>query len=525
MSGRRVRIWRDLIEDTAVDEQWAADLDGQCDRIAGSTVDDPFAGVRDQHQRREERVFAQCVDDHAVQPGFERDEDAADQVVGEWPARLLGAQLPTDLERLVVSDHDREGPRPSLLAEEDVLRLVLLLQNDLRQFDFDEVLVRCHLCPCKALRASLRRTIVAAMSSESEVGDGTCLAEVTRGSFVESVHRGDVVVVRGDASREEVWTLPGSDVSRTIVCRSAVKSLQLLPLLEHGGAEVRELTDTDVALMAASHEGTERHTSAVADLLNRLGFGEDDLCCGPHAPFDGETRRSMLRRGERPGRLHNNCSGKHAGFLLLARALGVPIDRAVDPSAESQQSVLRTVAEFTGVAAESIGKATDGCGAPTFALPLVGLARAFRQLMLTAIGGEMNSPPPADVRVAACARILRALQTQPFFAAGEGRLCTELLRAYPGRVWPKNGAEGVYSWAMRTPSGEVVAVAVKVSDGATRGYLPLVVHLVESLLGGSEQPSLDLFREVAIRNTLGTDVGRVRLAPQARVESLIPVTA
>src|SRR5690606_2711045 len=185
--------------------------------------------------------------------------------------------------------------------------------------------------------------------------------EVTRGEHVESEHFGAVAVVLPDGG---TWSR--GDAERPIWVRSAVKPFQALPLLERGVDLELGCDDRERAVLVASHEGTERHVAVVERLLGRAGLTSAALCCGAHAPLAGAARRELLRRGEEPRAVHNNCSGKHAGFVLLARALGEPTETCLDPDGAVQRVVRETVAAMTGTDADELPVAVDGCGAPTF---------------------------------------------------------------------------------------------------------------------------------------------------------------
>lgn len=329
------------------------------------------------------------------------------------------------------------------------------------------------------------------------------LAVATRSGAVESWHRGAVAVVHADET-----ALTVGDADRPVFARSATKPLQALPFLERGLADRYALPAAEIAVMCASHDGAAAHTAAVASLLARGGLDEARLGCGPHAPFDAEARLELLRRGDKPGRLHNNCSGKHAGFLLLAEACGDDLAGYLDPDSRGQREVHAAVAAMCGLAAP-VPIGLDGCGAPTFRVPLVALARAFCRLA--------NPAGLGAVRAAACRRILDAAGQVPALVAGERRLCTALLRQWPGRGFAKNGAEGVYAVAVapdpaRRPWPGALGIAVKVDDGSERGYQPVVVDLLQRLgvLPAVLPDALSAFGELPILNTQQRRVGEVR---------------
>ncbi len=338
--------------------------------------------------------------------------------------------------------------------------------------------------------------------------DGPVLTTVTRSGRVESCHRGAVAVWH----ERELWLGLGP-VEQPVICRSATKPLQALPFLERGLDRQLDIGDPEIAVMCASHEGTAAHVERVRSFLQRGGFDEHRLGCGPHAPFDAEARRQLLVGGAAPSRLHNNCSGKHAGFLHLAQACGDDLATYLDPGNRSQTEVAAAVAAMAEVPLP-LERGVDGCGAPTFVMPLAALARAFARLA--------NPVGQPAVRVAACDRILVAAGREPELLAGSKRMCAALLRTAPGQLFAKNGAEGVYAVALRPDARRracpgAVGIAVKCSDGSQRGYEPVVVDLLRHLGGfadaGTNVPGpLQPFWVQPISNTRGERVGEVRCA-------------
>ncbi len=296
------------------------------------------------------------------------------------------------------------------------------------------------------------------------------------------------------------------DVDRPVFARSAVKPLQALPLFTEGLVARAELTAEECAVLCASHDGTPVHTTAVRRVLAAFGLDEALLRCGPHAPFDKKSSLAIARAGEKPARIHNNCSGKHAGFLALARHCGDPLERYLEPDSAAQRQVRAAVAGAAGLESGALEVGADGCGAPTLRLPLIALARAFARLA--------NHPDPSSVEGRACAAILQAVHRAPVLVAGERRLCTALLRAAPVPMFAKNGAEGVYAVGV---SGTVehpgFGLAVKVDDGHERGYMPAVVHaLVRLGVWRTVPDALQRFAEVPVLDTNKQPVGSVRCA-------------
>lgn len=334
----------------------------------------------------------------------------------------------------------------------------------------------------------------------AEPPPSVALATAWRSGRAESFHRGTVAIAWSSGRQQTL-----GDARAPVFVRSAIKPLQALPLLELGVAERAGFSDAELAIICASHNGTDDHVAAARGLLQRGGFAEEHLLCGPHAPFDRAAAAALVRERREPTRLHNNCSGKHTGFLWLARELGAPLASYADADGEVQQLIRRTVAEMAGLPAAEIDAGLDGCGAPALRLPLPGLARAFCRLA--------NPNDLAAVRAAACDRLLQAVSRQPVLLAGRGRLCTALIESAPGRVLPKNGAEGVYALGVRGVAGEGFGIAIKVSDGEQRGYLPVIVELLAHLgLWPAVPSALADFQRPPIVNTQGRHVGEVTSA-------------
>jgi len=323
------------------------------------------------------------------------------------------------------------------------------------------------------------------------------LVRLWRDGHVESVHRGAWALVDADGT-----VLEGAGAfAAPFFARSAIKCFQALPLLESGAARRFAFREQELALAIASHDGEPCHTGWVQGLLDRLGLGVGDLRCGVHPPTDAEARRELAARGEEPSALHNNCSGKHAAFLALALHLGASPEGYLDPASPGQVLVRRALAEMTGVAEEDLVPAIDGCSAPTYRLPLVALARGF---------ARMTHPAGLpDERAAACRTLTAAAARHPELIAGvRRRLCTDLLRATGGRLFPKIGAEAVYAVGVR---GAGRALAVKIDDGQPRGLDALVVALLEELglLAPDELAALAPWRQRELENHAGLVVGRV----------------
>lgn len=338
-------------------------------------------------------------------------------------------------------------------------------------------------------------------SATSPFPDNPVLAQVWRADFVESQHRGAWVLV--DAAGAVIDG--AGSFGHPIFARSSVKSLQALPLLESGAAERFGFGDDEVALALASHNGESIHTERVERLLARLGLSVADLRCGPQPPSDPKARAELERRGDKPTAAHNNCSGKHAGFLALARHLGEPTARYLDPESGVQQRARAALCEMSDVQPGELSTAIDGCSAPTFRLPLTCLA--------TAIARVANPEGLAAPRRRALERMHGAVAAYPELIAGSHRrICTQIVRASGGRLFPKVGGEAVYVVGVR---GAGVGLAVKMDDGDTRGLHPVVIELLrrKGFLAASEVESLREWTHHVVRNWAGIAVGRLEVAP------------
>ncbi|MEM7306756.1 MAG: asparaginase [Planctomycetota bacterium] len=330
-------------------------------------------------------------------------------------------------------------------------------------------------------------------------GVNPTLVEVWRGGAIESVHRGAWVLTDGAGN-----TLEGAgDWETPIFTRSSIKALQALPLLTSGAAERFSFDHADLALAVSSHNGEPCHTERAAAILGRVGLDVGDLRCGPQTPGDPATRRSLTESGDRPTALHNNCSGKHSGFLALADHLGIEHRHYLAPDAEGQVLIRRAIAVMSDVDEADLVPAIDGCSAPTYRLPLRNLATAFARL---------TAPTGLDTQLAAhCRRLCDAVAQHPELIAGtHKRLCTDLARVTAGRLFPKIGAEAVYVIGVRDADR---ALAVKVDDGDRRGLHALVLALIErlGLAGADELDALQAWRPGPLKNYAGLDVGRIEV--------------
>jgi L-asparaginase II len=330
---------------------------------------------------------------------------------------------------------------------------------------------------------------------------------VWRGAIPEARHRLQAAVT--DAAGHLQAGTERADLVTTF--RSAAKPFQLLPLVERGHAERWGWSDEQLAVMAASHTGSRAHVELVKGILERLGLADRDLACGFHEPLDPGSLAHVRAHPEDHSPLYNNCSGKHAGMLCLARSEGWPIEGYQRPDHPVQQLMRRTVAELCGLAPESLVVAVDGCSASVFGLPLTGMARAYARLAAAAADG--------DVRERALGRIRGAMSAFPRAVAGEGRFSTVLMEATRGRLVAKGGAEGLECVGL---PGRRWGVALKCEDGQARGIAPATVALLEQLgeLQDDELQRLAGTRRPVITNHAGLEAGRL----EATVQVLAPAS-
>ena len=324
------------------------------------------------------------------------------------------------------------------------------------------------------------------------------LVEVTRGGLVESRHRGAITVVDADGAS----MLAIGDVARPVFPRSAVKPLQALPLVESGAADRYAFGDEELALACASHSGEPAHVEGVARMLAKAGFDASALACGTHWPSSQAAAFALARSGS-PSVLHNNCSGKHAGFLCAARAMGVDHVGYSRPEHAVQRAVRTVLEDLTGAALTDDCRAIDGCSVPTWAMPLQNLALAFAKF------GTGHGLRPERARAAA--RLRTACAQRPWYVAGTGRFCTEIMQLLGSRVVVKTGAEGVFCGALPEQG---LGIAIKCDDGAGRAAEAIMAALIARYLplDDQERAALARFARPTLRNWNGIEVGVLRVS-------------
>ncbi len=315
----------------------------------------------------------------------------------------------------------------------------------------------------------------------------TLLAQVIRSDIVESEHYGHVAVAYADGASVASAGRP----DYTCYLRSSAKPLQALAVAESGALEAFGLSDRHLAVMCGSHAGLDQHTRVVAEVLSAAGLTPQDLACGPEGSQE-DAEHGLLR---------NNCSGKHAGMLAACLRLGLELPSYLHPDHPHQRRVRAIVAAFTGVAEDQVAIGVDGCGAPTFAVPLAAMARAFARL---AAPDGIEAP-----LAAAAARVRRAMAEHPEMVSGPGHFNTELLRHWGTAIVAKGGAEGLFCIGVAERG---LGLALKIADGSPRAIAPALLSALDELglLPAPVREAVARFGEPEVRNCQGRVVGSIR---------------
>jgi L-asparaginase II len=303
----------------------------------------------------------------------------------------------------------------------------------------------------------------------------------TRGAMVESTHFGSIAVIDADG---RVIASTG-DADRPTFLRSSAKPFQAMAFVETGAAAAFDVTPAELALIAASHSGEPRHTKTAREMLARAGLTEAVLMCGVHPPLHAQTRRALERSDEPPSPLHHNCSGKHCGMLCACVHQSWDLRTYLRPDHPLQRRVLDLIADLTGVEPRRIALAVDGCGVPTFGVPLRSFAYAFARLA----GGEALPDRHCDA-----ARAVRsAMVGNPGMVAGDGRFDTRLMEATGGRILSKGGAEACQGLALLDRGW---GIAIKIEDGGGRA---IAIAAIEALrqLNALDHAELDVLADQA----------------------------
>ncbi|SCA56773.1 L-asparaginase II [Candidatus Terasakiella magnetica] len=328
------------------------------------------------------------------------------------------------------------------------------------------------------------------------------LVEVTRGDTLESQHRGAFCVCDNAGN----VILSQGDIDLPIFPRSSIKAIQALAMMECGAADAFDFSDEEIALSCASHGGEVQHTGVAQSMLNKMGLTKELLQCGSHWPMNEEAGRSLAMEGETPSPLHNNCSGKHSGFLAYLKHMKVTPKGYTEIDHPLQQAIKAALEEVCEVNLDDAPVGIDGCDIPTWALPLKNLAWGF---------AKYATPEQSfsNERASAVKRLTHAIFAHPYMVAGKERYDTTLMTAFKGKVFVKIGAEGVFT-AFVPERG--LGIAVKCDDGAFRGAEHILTAVLEDLGVLSKDDFIkagveDLYA-TQLKNRKGKTVGEVRRA-------------
>lgn len=322
------------------------------------------------------------------------------------------------------------------------------------------------------------------------------LIEVTRGDHVECIHAGSVAVVntRGDLLYQ------AGDPQFSTFTRSTIKPFQAVPFMHADGPARFGFTTREVALLCASHSGEPMHIETVQSMLHKAGCDEHHLRCGCHVPMQYTATDRLPPAGETYNQLHNNCSGKHAGFLAYCVQHGHALDSYLDPAHPLQQAVRTSVAHFAGVPESDLKMGIDGCSAPNYAMPLSRLALTYARLAQGSDDAVYGS---------ALGDLYQAMTMHPELVSGTGRNDLAFMQTVPGDWVAKIGADGVQVIGIRSAG---LGVAIKIADGNMRAlYTAAVAVLTQlGLVGTPESSPLAPWVRPQLKNFMGLHTGEVR---------------
>lgn len=325
------------------------------------------------------------------------------------------------------------------------------------------------------------------------------LVEVYRGEVLESFHRGVVCIV----DRDGKTLYSEGDTQQLCYPRSALKFFQQIPFLMSGAADALGLTEQEIAVTCGSHNGEEVHVNAVDAILKKAGLDRSALQCGPQFPSHRKTSNALIAAGKKPEAIHNNCSGKHAGFLAYCVYLGLPIETYIDPNHPVQQEIRKLVADFHDRKESEMAVALDGCSAPIYAIPVYHQTLAYMRLAHPAFGDSALRN--------ACDRLILAARNHPMMIAGSGRYCTDLIQETQHHLIGKTGAEGIYSLSFHQ---EVIGACIKIDDGKMLPQYNVAQKLVEKsgLFSEDELTSLHPYLTAPITNFNKWETGHIQVA-------------
>lgn len=321
------------------------------------------------------------------------------------------------------------------------------------------------------------------------------IASSSRSGVVCNVYRGIYAVVR-----EGKVVKKGGDIEKSFFMRSSEKKIQAAVVVESGAADAFGLSDEEIAVIAASHSGEDFHVAAVRSILKKGGLDESYLKCGVHPPTHEPTRDALLKAGKPFEAVHNNCSGKHAGMLLAAKHLGVSLENYLSPEHPVQQRIFDHISLLSEYDAKRIRVGVDGCGVPTYAIPVRNMAVMYANL---------STPDRFPKQLAdACRRVAACVHKYPLMLGGHDRFCTAIIEKTGEKLLAKGGAEGIFNIGVL---GVHTGIAVKVECGLNQMYEGFLVLLLKELgvISEAEVKSLAKYVRQPVLNHLGKEVGYI----------------
>lgn len=332
------------------------------------------------------------------------------------------------------------------------------------------------------------------MLNEQSKPANPVLVKHTRGGITESFHRGVVCVV--DEQGDVIASL--GDVKQVCYPRSALKYFQHIPLITSGAFHHFGFTLKELAIMCGSHNGEDMHVEAAQGILSKIDMEEGALGCGGQSPTLKADFLKLVLSGKEPGAIHNNCSGKHGGFLAYCKFMGMNTEDYLSAEHHLHREIKRVTAMFHEMDESDLITGVDGCSAPIFAMPVYNQAVAYKNL----VAPEKFGKEIAD----ACRMITAAIAQYPEMIAGSKRYCTDLIRVTEGRIIGKTGADGVYSLAIPEKKW---GICIKIDDGRMGPQYNAAQSILESLglITEDEAAKLHGYLETEIRNWAGNQTG------------------
>jgi len=320
------------------------------------------------------------------------------------------------------------------------------------------------------------------------------LSKVLRGDFIESIH-----VAYGVAVDENGAVVYATGDPHYLTCiRSSCKPFQASASVKSGAIDAAGFSEDEIALMCASHNGEDIHVKTAQSMLKKLGFTQDDYCCGIHAPYDTESHHTLIRSDKEATPLHNNCSGKHAGMLALCKHLEADPTDYIGKDHSVQKAIFNQIMGYTGL--EKLSTAIDGCSAPTPFLTLSIIAGMFQKL-------ASGNYPELD-------RLYNAMSNHPYLIGGRETFDTDFITAMNGKAVCKVGGEAIRGFGIRKEDGTVLGVVVKVLDGNLRalGSASMAFLNQIELLTNEDNEALKRYREPILKNHRKIEVGKISSA-------------